>query len=93
MLVTVTRFTYIDENNNPVNEDFTGTTWSKKITTNQSDDFKYAQFGMSMSPLLPHNNINGDAVILVNGKNVKEQVVQLGKLHGNTLNFTLGYHL
>lgn len=78
--------TYIDENNNPVNENFTGASWSKKFTTNQAKGFKWAQFGMSTSSL-PLHDTNGDAVILINGKNTNEQIVHLGRLDGDSFVF------
>lgn len=55
---------YNDGNGNPVTTTFTGTSWSKTITTNAGTGFKKAIITMNTTSATP--NITGSVAILVN---------------------------
>lgn len=70
--------TYTDANNNPVTTSFTGTTWSKTISTNQAMGFKWAWFTITTKTL---NSIATSESILVNNKSADQQNYTFDQLY------------
>src|SRR5665213_1969130 len=78
---TAFELTYFDGNGNPVDVNYTGTSWSQTVTTNQSTNFKAAQFTINdpsriSDPGLPA--VTGTATISISGKNPEQDAINFG---------------